>query len=73
MAEIDNLSLDKLSLLQTALDMEELSAAHCVGGYLSGSSCSWYHSAWQYLRLIDMVSTPSWHGNFYADQLTKGC
>lgn len=63
--EIEGLSSSKLSLFQTALTMEEISSAHCEGGYLSKTSCCWYHSAWQYLRLIDMVSTPSWHGNFY--------
>lgn len=69
--EIKGLSQSKLSLFHTALTMEELSYAHCEGGYLSSSSCSWYHSAWQYLRLIDMVSTPSWHEGFYKNELDR--
>lgn len=59
-----------------SLDLEEplvLSAdlMHGVGGVLCASdhvdrsSCSWYHGAWQYLRLLDMVSTPTWHRSFY--------
>lgn len=69
--EVSELSASKQSLLQTALDMENLSDLHCEGGYMSEKSCCWYHSAWQYLRLIDMVSTPSWHNDFYSGNLSK--
>jgi SAM-dependent methyltransferase len=31
--------------------------------------CSWYHGVWQYLRLFDMVASPSWHADFYFPQL----
>lgn len=69
--EIEDLSYSKRSLLKTAVNMEELSEGHCEGGYMSASNCSWYHSAWQYLRLVDMVSTPSWHNGFYSDRLSE--
>jgi hypothetical protein len=42
----------------------------CTGGYNS-SSCCWYHSAWQYLRIIDKVSSPTWHLDFYFDTLIE--
>jgi hypothetical protein len=32
--------------------------------------CDWYHGAWQYLRLFDMVSSPRWHHDFYLDKLS---
>ncbi|MBZ5620326.1 MAG: class I SAM-dependent methyltransferase [Acidobacteriia bacterium] len=33
-------------------------------------SCAWYHGTWQYLRLLDMVATPSWYG-FYNSALSE--
>ncbi len=39
----------------------------CHGGYVTGESCSWYHRIWQYLRVFDLVSTPTWHKTFYAE------
>jgi SAM-dependent methyltransferase len=33
------------------------------------AGCGWYHGAWQYLRLFDMVSSPTWHPGFYTGQL----
>ncbi|MCB9112238.1 MAG: class I SAM-dependent methyltransferase [Anaerolineales bacterium] len=69
------LSLDE-PLLQSAPLMEMLSSYLCNGGSMDRDNCSWYHSAWQYLRLLDLVSTPSWHPNFYinrlVDDVTKG-
>lgn len=29
------------------------------------SCCDWYHAAWQYLRVLDCVSAPQWHEEFY--------
>jgi hypothetical protein len=31
--------------------------------------CAWYHGTWQYLRLLDMVAVPAWHGGFYNEAL----
>lgn len=33
-------------------------------------SCEWYHSTWQYLRLINMVAVPNWY-EFYNDAISK--
>lgn len=35
------------------------------------SSCDWYHSTWQYLRLLDLVSSPWWHASFYRDAIAR--
>jgi len=37
----------------------------CSGDHVDGSDCSWYHGSWQYMRLLDLVSTPTWHDKFY--------
>lgn len=42
----------------------------CANGVMD-SDCNWYHSSWQYLRLLNLVSTPSWHDIFYIEQLQK--
>jgi SAM-dependent methyltransferase len=43
----------------------------CVGDHVSPDGCCWYHAAWQYLRLMDMVSTPTWHSDFYRRSLRE--
>ena len=35
------------------------------------SSCDWYHGTWQYLRLLDLVSTPSWHASFFRKAMAE--
>lgn len=67
--EVNSLTQERMELIKTVVTMEELSKAHCEGGYISESTCSWYHTSWQYLRLLNMVSTPSWHGDFYLNGL----
>jgi ubiquinone/menaquinone biosynthesis C-methylase UbiE len=52
-------------LAVSAAKMAELAARHCKGSYLSQMSCRWYHGSWQYLRLVNVVSTPDWHFDFY--------
>jgi len=32
---------------------------------------TWYHASWQYLRLSDVVSCPSWHSEFYRSRLVS--
>lgn len=32
-------------------------------------SCAWYHGFWQYLRLLDFVTTPRDHADFYREAL----
>src|SRR5262249_54011612 len=49
----------------TAPLARELAPVLCRGSYMSKEDCSWYHAAWQFLRLFDLVSTPTWHADFY--------
>ncbi|MCL4550131.1 MAG: class I SAM-dependent methyltransferase [Bacteroidetes bacterium] len=57
-------------MLATAPVAEFLSKVLCKGNHIS-EDCSWYHSIWQYLRIFDAVSTPTWHSSFYATALTR--
>lgn len=42
----------------------------CAHGVMA-DDCCWYHSVWQYLRLMNMVSTPIWHNEFYQNSLQE--
>jgi hypothetical protein len=42
----------------------------CAGDHVAPEGCGWYHGTWQYLRLLDMVSTPTWHSTFYLENLS---
>lgn len=33
----------------------------------TGESCAWYHGFWQYLRALDLVTTPAHHADFLRD------
>jgi hypothetical protein len=37
----------------------------------SRTGCDWYHGAWQYLRLFDMVPSPGLHAPFYRSTFAK--
>ena len=50
--------------------MEEWAKTHDGHRETSVDSCSWYHGTWQYLRLLDMVATPSWYP-FYNSALSR--
>lgn len=43
----------------------------CSKDYIDKASCVWYHSIWQYLRLLDLVSSPEWHSEFYIENMIK--
>jgi len=58
-------------MVRTAPLMDLLAMALCRGDYVSPEDCSWYHGVWQYLRICDLVSTPTWHTRFYIDELTR--
>jgi SAM-dependent methyltransferase len=58
-------------LAESAPIMEEIAKNCCRGSYLNHGSCEWYHGSWQYLRMLDAVSTPDWHGNFYKTNIFK--
>jgi hypothetical protein len=58
-------------LAQSAPLIDEVSQVLCGGNHIDNANCSWYHGVWQYLRLMDLVSTPSWHHKFYSEELEK--
>jgi SAM-dependent methyltransferase len=35
----------------------------------AAGQCDWYHGSWQLLRLLDLVSNPSWHAEYFATRL----
>jgi hypothetical protein len=41
----------------------------CAGNHVDREDCSWYHGSWQFLRVFDMVSTPTWHVDFYLENI----
>lgn len=57
------------SLKESANMMYELAYKHCHNGIMD-ENCVWYHSMWQYLRMLDVVSSPTWHHDFYLRQLS---
>ena len=59
-------------MLESAQMLYHLAPMSCTGSrYIDPDGCRWYHGAWQYLRLFDMVSSPNWHTQFYAGQLRE--
>lgn len=56
-------------IMQSADMMYEVASLCCTHNHVNQDSCYWYHSIWQYLRLLDVVSTPSWHHDFYTKYL----
>jgi len=47
----------------------EVAGVLCKGSYLAGEDCAWYHSIWQYLRVFNLVSTPTWHADFFLREI----
>jgi len=64
----DQLNLEE-PMLSTAPIADFLSSVLCRGNHVSSEDCSWYHSIWQYLRVFNLVSTPTWHSEFYFSAL----
>jgi SAM-dependent methyltransferase len=60
-------------LLTSAPMIRQAASMLCRGGHVGVEEgpCDWYHGYWQYLRLFNMVSSPSWHPKFYHDQLHR--
>jgi hypothetical protein len=56
-------------MITTAPIAHELAAVLCQGDHVSPEDCSWYHAVWQYLRVFNMVSTPTRHTRFYLRSL----
>lgn len=63
--------------MSTPLPLLSSNAAHqislqfCAGSQALGKSCAWYHSNWNLLRRLGLVSNPFWHEQFYADCLRR--
>jgi hypothetical protein len=58
-------------LLDSADLFHSLADLSCTGHQVDRAGCAWYHGPWQYLRLFNMVSSPSWHGEFYREWLAR--
>lgn len=58
-------------LVQSAPVISSVAAVLCQGDHVDPSGCAWYHGTWQYLRLMNLVSTPSWHHEFYTSRITE--
>jgi hypothetical protein len=41
----------------------------CTSDHVDRTGCGWYHGTWQYLRLLNLVSTPTWHSEFYLERI----
>jgi hypothetical protein len=66
----DRLKLEE-PLVLSADVINEVAPVLCTHNHVDEKACDWYHGAWQYLRLMDMVSTPTWHHDFYNSALRK--
>jgi hypothetical protein len=56
-------------LVQSAPVLAQVAPVLCQGDHIDSADCDWYHSVWQFLRLMDLVSTPAWHHDFYTGAL----
>jgi hypothetical protein len=65
-----SLSLEE-PLVQSAMLISNVAPVLCSGGHIDAEDCAWYHGTWQLLRLMDLVSTPTWHHDFYSLELRK--
>jgi SAM-dependent methyltransferase len=68
--------LDKLTDVQRLLRvsapiMARKALEFCSGDLVDREDCTWYHEAWQYLRVLDLVSTPDWHSEFFKGSLRR--
>lgn len=61
----------KTHLANTCNTMYKTALAHCKADFVDEDSCFWYHSIWQYLRLLDCVSSPDWHTDFYTASIKE--
>lgn len=68
MDSIKNVLDDYLKI--SANNMYDKAHQLCKNGIV-GKDCSWYHATWQYLRLLNVVSSPTWHDSFYTNEITS--
>ena len=59
------------SLIRSASFTLVLYKHTCGFGYVDRENCAWYHGLWQYLRLCDKASAPTWHFDFYVEELSR--
>lgn len=57
-------------LKQSANEVYDVAKDLCKNGIVS-KDCTWYHSAWQYFRMMNLVSTPTWHDKFFRKGLSR--
>lgn len=57
-------------LVQSAPILAQVAPVLCRGDHIDSEGCDWYHGSWQFLRLMDLVSTPAWHHSFYQRALS---
>ncbi len=63
------MDLSKL-LLESSNYMYEYAIKKCGSDFVDEKhGCVWYHSVWQYLRILNCVSSPQWHEEFYSESL----
>jgi SAM-dependent methyltransferase len=67
MNAIVDIDMDRLD---SAIFAHQYAQSHCQP-YAPGQTCAWYHGSWQFLRLLDLVSTPAAHASHFARQLEK--
>jgi hypothetical protein len=58
-------------LCESAPMAETLSSGFCGSNNLGEGTCDWYHGSWQYLRLLDIVSNPCWHHQFFTEAIKQ--
>ena len=59
----------RASVAEWCATVSSLSPASCSHGPVDAVSCAWYHGVWPFLREVDMVSSPTWHHDFYRTWL----
>lgn len=69
--ELDALGEVQRLLRVSAPIMARKALECCHGDIVDRSDCTWYHKAWQYLRVLDLVSTPDWHSEFFKKALQR--
>lgn len=75
-----NWTNDKEVLLDAAKCMEELAKQFCSSNEIATSvmksksdacDCKWYHAAWGYCRLLNLIPSPSIHDEYYQQFFEK--
>lgn len=65
-----DLTPDDAELLESALLAHGWAPGLCQHDH-AGGSCAWYHGAWQFLRMLGLMSTSGVHAAHYAAELAR--